>query len=576
MRSPMRAVHASLLAFLMLVACSHASFAQVPAPAVEGGQPSIFDKFFGGDADSRIARQVDAIDEALLKWDVEKADALAKELIGIHPGDAHALLAASRVRFYASDYEQARVLAQRATQSSDPDSKVGKDSASLVAWLDERASTWRSFHEERRGPFVVRTTPRDAILASYALDALEGARRAMEADVGFTPKDDVVIELYPTRRAFIAASTLSREEVETSGTLAICHFNRLMVLSPGVLSRGYDWLDALCHEYVHYAVYKAGANTVPVWLHEGIAKTLEARWRDSEPGPLDPRLASVLAEGLELGKWVTFEEMHPSMAKLPSAALVSMAFAEVTTTVRMMRDERGAGAIKSIVAALRQHDGDMNAALQQAWGVSLAGLEERARAHSQSMRLRRVPGLVAFDGKLDKPPGLDFSDEGGGEADPEADAKKLEDRQAQDWTILGDRLKGRRFFDAAIIEYDKALARLGAGDPMVVNKKAHALLLAGRPAEAQPILEESLRWNPALAATLENLCEVHVRLAAAATDPAVAEAESKRALELAIEAERVNPFSVDIHVRLATLHERFGNAAAASLARQRIAALRAL
>src|SRR6185436_15697416 len=108
---------------------------------------------------------------------------------------------------------------------------------------------------------------------------------------------------------------------------------------PAVLARGFDWMDALCHEYIHYSVYSLGGSATPVWLHEGIAKHLETRWREPQPEPLDPRMGSVLAEGLETGHWVTFAQMHPSMAKLPSAALVSLAFSEVATTVEMLRQD---------------------------------------------------------------------------------------------------------------------------------------------------------------------------------------------------------------------------------------------
>jgi tetratricopeptide (TPR) repeat protein len=253
-----------------------------------------------------------------------------------------------------------------------------------------------------------------------------------------------------------------------------------------------------------------------------------------------------------------------------------MAFAEVTTTIRMMREERGASAIKDVIAALRATDGDMDQALRRAWGSSLAELEERARANARALPLERVPGLVAFDGELEAPARLEFSDEGAPAPDPEKEADALRDRQARDWTVLGDRLKGRRYFDAALIEYDKALAKIGHGDPIIANKKAHALLLAGRPGQAREVLEDSLRWNPAMAVTLENLAEAHLRLAQDAKDPAVAAEHERLALERAIEAERVNPFSVDTHVRLAALHEKLGNRDAARLARERIALLREL
>ena len=45
------------------------------------------------------------------------------------------------------------------------------------------------------------------------------------------------------------------------------------------LTTGYDWLDTVSHEYVHLVVSRKSRNTVPIWMHEGLAKYLESRWR---------------------------------------------------------------------------------------------------------------------------------------------------------------------------------------------------------------------------------------------------------------------------------------------------------
>jgi tetratricopeptide (TPR) repeat protein len=226
---------------------------------------------------------------------------------------------------------------------------------------------------------------------------------------------------------------------------------------------------------------------------------------------------------------------------------------------------------------VREDHGDVDAALEDLWGLGLSGLEDEARAHAEKMKLLRIPGLVVFkpdDQASGKPSWLRFNDEGEKSEDPEAEARRIEDHQAQDWALLGDRLKGRRMYQAAVIEYDKALGRLGQSEPLTVNKKAHALLLMGRPQDALPVLEESLVYAPDLAVTLDNLAEAHLALAASSKDEAAADAHRKAALGLAQESERINPFSMDTHVRLATLYERFGRTEDAARARERIALLR--
>ncbi|SVC79051.1 uncharacterized protein METZ01_LOCUS331905, partial [marine metagenome] len=34
------------------------------------------------------------------------------------------------------------------------------------------------------------------------------------------------------------------EDIATSGTVALCKYNRIMIISPGSLVRGYNWMDS--------------------------------------------------------------------------------------------------------------------------------------------------------------------------------------------------------------------------------------------------------------------------------------------------------------------------------------------
>src|SRR5690606_21850179 len=133
-------------------------------------------------------------------------------------------------------------------------------------------------------------------------------------------------------RGLANVSTLTVQEIETSGTIALCKFNRLMVTSPKALARGYSWLDTLAHELIHLVISEKSKNTVPIWLHEGLAKYSESLWRDGVPGlALDPASENLLASAVKKNDLVTFEQMHPSMAKLPSQEKTALAFAEVFT-----------------------------------------------------------------------------------------------------------------------------------------------------------------------------------------------------------------------------------------------------
>jgi tetratricopeptide (TPR) repeat protein len=261
------------------------------------------------------------------------------------------------------------------------------------------------------------------------------------------------------------------------------------------------------------------------------------------------------------------------MAKLPSAALVGLAFAQVASGIEMMRADGGDEAIADLIAAVHELDGDLDGALARTRGVDLQGFEERVRLHVEQAELYRIPGVRSFEA-LDELP-FEFAPEGGpSEAGDEDEVRRsIEDRQARDWTLLGDRLKGRGHHEAAVIEYEKALERLGHSEPLVVNRMALALLERDLVDEALPLLEGLLRDHPTLTTTLDNLAEIHLRFAdraARGRNPETEAMHLERALALARRSESVNPFNADVHVRLVSLQRRLGLLDEAETSRERL------
>ncbi|MEM7244493.1 MAG: hypothetical protein AAF533_04080 [Acidobacteriota bacterium] len=526
-------------------------------------------------AEVDLGQELLAIEDDLRAWDVIAASWRTSRLRRDHPERSESWLSSARVAFHEADYPLATRYAEQAVETATVDEDL-QQASRFVAYLTERRELWDSFEEHRIDDFILRVTEKDRILVEPALTTLLAAGRAMERELGYCPERPVVVEIYPDRRSFIAASSLTREEVETSGTIAICHYNRIMVVSPGVLSRGYGWLDTLCHEYVHHCVYHIGRDAVPVWLHEGLAKVLESYWRDEPRPALDPRLASTLAEGVERDIWVSFEQMHPSMAKLPSGALVSLAFAEVAVAIDGLRHEPPGGggpgslSLRDLIDAVLIHDGDIDRAFEVTTGLRLPAFEEWTRERAGRLDLHRIPGLTTLD---EEGSGREFVDEGDGVRSPEEETRSIEDRKARDFTVLGDRLKGRGHHEAAVIEYDKALDRLGQSEPLVQNRKVLAMIQEGQLEEARGVLEETLTHHPESAVTLDNLGEIASRLASAeeaAGRPEAARAHRHVACRHLLMSREVNPFNPETHLRLAALHRALGRDGEAEAWRDRL------
>ena len=123
---------------------------------------------------------------------------------------------------------------------------------------------------------------RDGILAHPALDALEKATERPAPSWALSERKSAV-EIAPDATSFNAISTLSLRDIEETGAVGICKFNKLMIISPRALSFGYRWLDSLSHEYQHYAIVGLSNNQAPIWLHEGMARFYETRWRKAAP-----------------------------------------------------------------------------------------------------------------------------------------------------------------------------------------------------------------------------------------------------------------------------------------------------
>ncbi len=153
-------------------------------------------------------------------------------------------------------------------------------------WLELRLhvrqtqAALQGYEVRKTAHFDIWYDPRaDAALLPYLGDALESAYVRYGEELNERPRERVRVEVFSDPGRFHKSSTLSRRDIEEKGAVGVCKFNKLMLLSPGSLLRGYRWLDTAAHEYVHYLVVRATNNRAPIWLHEGIAKYLEKKWR---------------------------------------------------------------------------------------------------------------------------------------------------------------------------------------------------------------------------------------------------------------------------------------------------------
>jgi Flp pilus assembly protein TadD len=382
---------------------------------------------------------------------------------------------------------------------------------------------------------------KDEVLVPYLLQALEAQAAAVEKDMGWAPRQKVAVEVLDDVKELAKLSTLTDAEIRTSGTIAICKFNKLMITSPKALLKGYDWLDTAAHEYVHHAIIQKTRNRTPIWLHEGVAKWAETRWRGAGGQSFSPFSAALVRDAVRKGTLVTFEQMHPSMAKLPSQEAAALAFAEVMLAVEVLKARGGPDAIARTLALVR--DGaEADQAAAKVTGLPWAGFLAEWRRH---MAERPLP--KGGEHELRK---LAFRD------DPRAagqEWQEIADDRARGWARLGEIMRERGRWGAARVEYGKAVKRVGPRIPVLSNQYALAAIMTGDHAGAEKVLAEALEWNPEYPALRVQMARL-----------LLAREDWKGAREHLHVANRQDPFDPEIHAGLAKAYEKLGDPGAAS------------
>jgi len=389
------------------------------------------------------------------------------------------------------------------------------------------------------GRFLIRYFKEDRALIPYLIEVLSAADLALSDDFDFTPAGPILVEIYPSSEYLAKVSSLSESDIETSGTIALCSYNRLMFTSPRGLARGYGWRDTVSHELVHFYVTKLSHNTVPIWLHEGIAKFQEVRWRQAPGAHLAPPQEDLLARSLEADKLVTFDQMHPSMAKLPSQEAAGLAFAEVHMVIDLLYQRGGYQQLRALILALKR-GAEMDEALSETFGFSLASLWSTWVSEMKGRGFKRYPGLVQRSLKFKRP--------GETEDELEAEYDSIEQKEVKDHAHLGELLRARDQLKAALREYRRAEQKGGDAHIVVQNGIASVLLALQRPAEVPSVLERVKSYYPTFLKTYLHLGEAYAALG-----------QPDRAVEAFEEAVGINPFHPTPHQALSRLYEALGH-----------------
>jgi tetratricopeptide (TPR) repeat protein len=487
-------------------------------------------------AQARPAAVEDRLGDAIATWDTRAARALLDAADDMPRSRSLALT--GYVQFLEGDYRRAEDALARASSGDDLARR-------LLPVVRATREAIRDFAKasSRSGRFVIRyrAGPDEAALP-YLLEAADAAWLAVTARLGPEGPSRIRIELLPTLEALSAASGLTVPEVHESGAVAVCKFNKLMLVSPSALPWGYPYADTVAHELVHYVLTLRGGEDLPVWFQEAVAKYLEPAWRGGKPGELTRGARDRLSTALAQGRLVPFSAIRTSLAKLPSES-VALAFAELSTFAGALERDHGPEVFARLATEMGR--GDPDAAFRRVTGRTPA---DAASEWSKDLARRgfdapegRVPTVLAREAEEDL-------------------ARRLPPDVAEP-VRLGDLLQARGRPAAAAVEYRKALSGSPEPHPAIVARLASVLVAASSAAEAVAALD---------AARLDE--GEYPILSGIRGRALVALGRSGEAMPHLLAAVRTDPYDPAVHEALSRAYGDAGDATAADRER-RLAAM---
>jgi tetratricopeptide (TPR) repeat protein len=331
---------------------------------------------------------------------------------------------------------------------------------------------------------------RDAILVPHALGALEKSYEAIGAELGYYPKEKVRVEVAPDATSFNAISTLSLRDIEETGAVGICKFNKLMIISPRALSFGYRWVDSLSHEYLHYVIVGLTNNQAPIWLHEGMARFYETRWRKPAPAKdaaedyLTPANQTLLVQALEKNQFVGFKKMEPSLIHLETPEQVQLAYAEAASAVDFINQSKGQTGMRELLAELNAKP--TPEAIEKVYGMSFDAFENKWKGFLKAKGLKPIEGSRVRRLRVRKDQKED---------EDVVELREIQSVIARNRTHLADQLLAKGRPVAALHEYQRAL-QASPQSPVILNKLGRVMVEQNRAEEALAPLKKALEIEP--------------------------------------------------------------------------------
>jgi len=422
---------------------------------------------------------LDAVSEAadaITAMDVDKAKKL---LSSLDASDTRVSYQLARLAMELGDCDDAiKRLSPQAVQAKYEDAGAMLNVAKTCA----RGMAATIVVEDKEHQVIVRLQDdADRAIVPLVGETVALQREVLAKDLGVEMPKPSRVDIVRDQFTLAALTGLPHQAAQTTGTVAIAKFGRVIMLSPRAPTLGYSWRDTLAHELTHLALTRGTLDRAPLWLQEGVAKREETRWRAHAPTDDVISPDAVASVGLAKGLGRDLDKIGPSVALLPSAQEAMVVYAEVTSFVRFISGDRagqpGASTdpetLQKIVKAYRRGL-DTDAALKEVTGKDLKGWDGIWKPWVAKQPTHKLPKSLGLD-----KPALGSKESKEAAKSAHGDARSFR---------IGELLLGRGHGKAARAKLDPIALHL-VGDPLVAARAGAARLLDGDGAGALKLLD---------------------------------------------------------------------------------------
>lgn len=313
-----------------------------------------------------------ALSDAIIELDLPRAQELAKKSDAETP---QFLLERARLLLYLGDCVGAAAVFENPAVT---ETKEGAQLAGIAKNCARATAAGFVVEDKERGIWLRMQDDADKVFAPFVFRVAAQARDRIGAELGVDLPRPLRIDMVRDLFSLSAVTGLPLEAAETTGTLAVARFGRIIILSPHATRSGYHWEDTLAHELTHLLVTRATRDRAPLWLQEGVAKREETRWRVTRP--FDPKdwAEETAARALRHGRQIGIDKLGPSIAMLPTPEAAATAYAEVQSFIGFFIAQQGEAALRLFFTDLKGLGlEDPNSALRSVSGYDLSAWNRR-------------------------------------------------------------------------------------------------------------------------------------------------------------------------------------------------------